>query len=112
MLHDAVVHKKTRVKRGGKWMWLKPTYVKISTHKLPDGRKLKVKAGAQIIDRAWRFIKDRLKRNQQVKANSSLLASQIRSAQYEYWRRNDDLRECTGDLVKEYMRGFAKRPNK
>ena len=56
MVHNGVIYKKKRVKRGGKWIWLKPTYVKVSTHKLPDGSKIQTKAGAQNIDRAWRFI--------------------------------------------------------
>ena len=110
MLHDAVVHKKKRVKRGGKWIWLKPNYVKISTHKLPDGSKIKTKAGTQIIDRAWRFIKERLRRNQNAKASSAMMSLQVRSAQWEYWHRNDDLWVCTGEILKEYTAGFAKRP--
>ena len=61
MLHDAVIHQKKRVKRAGKWVWKKPTFVKVSSHKLPDGRTIKTKAGTQIIDRAWRFIKERLR---------------------------------------------------
>ena len=110
MLHDAVVHKKKRVKRGGKWIWLKPNYVKISTHKLPDGSKLKTKAGTQIIDRAWRFIKERLRKNQNAKTSSAMLTLQVRSAQWEYWHRNDDLWVRTGEVLKEYTTGFAKRP--
>ena len=110
MLHDAVIHQKKRVKRAGKWVWKKPTFVKVSSHKLPDGRTIKTKAGTQIIDRAWRFIKERLRRNQRAKAGSSLLALQIRSAQWEYWHRNEDLWACTGALLREYTAGFAKRP--
>ena len=70
MLHDAVAHQKKRIKRGAKYVWMKPNYVRISTHTLPDGRKIKTKAGTQIIDRAWRFIEERLRRNQQAKATS------------------------------------------
>ena len=110
MLHDAVIHQKKRVKRAGKWVWKKPTFVKVSSHKLPDGRTIKTKAGTQIIDRAWRFIKERLRRNQRAKAGSSLLALQIRSAEWEYWHRNEDLWACTGALLREYTAGFAKRP--
>ena len=79
VLHDAVVHKKRRVKKGNKWVWVKPVYVKISAHKLPDGTVIKTKGGTQIIDRAWRFIKDRLRLNQHGKASSKQLAAQIRS---------------------------------
>ncbi|CAE7406098.1 unnamed protein product [Symbiodinium sp. CCMP2456] len=104
MVHDSVVHKKKRVKLNGKWVWKPPTYVRTTTHKLPGGRKLKTKAGTQIVDRAWRFIKDRLRRNQAAKTGSTMLAAQIRSAQYEYWHRKDDLWLCTGELVAWYMK--------
>ncbi|CAJ1372011.1 unnamed protein product [Effrenium voratum] len=56
VLRDAVAHKKKRVKKGNTHVWVKPSYVKISKHKLPDGRLLKTKSGTQIIDRVWRFI--------------------------------------------------------
>ncbi|CAE7921723.1 unnamed protein product, partial [Symbiodinium necroappetens] len=32
VVHDAVVHKKRKVKKNNKWMWLKPTFVRISKH--------------------------------------------------------------------------------
>ena len=74
---------KKSIVKTGKHVWKNPTYVKMSTHQLPGGRKVKTKAGTHIIDRAWRFIKERLKRNQNAKASCSLLSAQIRSAQYE-----------------------------
>lgn len=110
MLHDAVIHKKRRVKRGMKWVWVKPVYVKMFTHKLKDGTVIKTKGGTQIIDRAWRFIKERLRLNQHGKASSKQLAAQIRSAQYEYWHRNEDLWVCTGQLLEEYMRNIVSKP--
>ena len=109
VVHDAVTHKKRRVKRDGKFVWVQPTYVKVSTHTLPGGRRIKTKAGTQIIDRAWRFIKERLKRNQAVKAGSTMLAAQIRSAQCEYWHRKDDLWLSTGKLVEHYMKGMVRK---
>ena len=51
VVHDAVTHRKKRVKRGGKFVWVQPTYVKVSSHKLPNGRRIKTKAGTQIVDR-------------------------------------------------------------
>ena len=106
VVHDAVVHKERKVKKNNKWVWLKPTVVRISKHKLPDGRKISCKAGTQIVDRAWKFIKERLCRNQHVKASSLMLTAQIRSAQYEYWHRKDDLWVCTGEPVAQYMKGI------
>ena len=50
-----------------------PPYVRIVTHKLPgtEGKTLKVKSGTQItqiIDRCWRFLKERALVNQHTKA--------------------------------------------
>ena len=97
VVHDAVVHEKRTVKKNNKWVKLKPTFVRVSKPKFPDGR--------QIDDRAWKFIKERLCRNQHVKASSLMLTAQIRSAQYEYWHRKDDLWMCTGELVAKHMKG-------
>ena len=103
VLHDSVVHQKKRVKVRGKFVWKSPNFVKLVTHKLPCGKKLRVKAGTQIIDRTWRFIKDRLRLNQFTKVGGSLLRAQIRSAQYEQWHRNRDLWACTGEPLSAYM---------
>ena len=97
VLHDHVRHCKKRVKVKGKWMWKLPTYVRVTTHKDPKtGRKFKTKGGTQIIDRAWRFLKDRIHLNQHCRVGTPLLRAKIRSAQYEYWRRNADLWLQTG----------------
>ena len=98
VLHDSVVHQKKRVKVKGKCVWPTPILVKLTTHKLP-WKKNRVKAGTQIIDRAWKFIKKRLRLNQFTKVGSSLLRAHIRSAQYEYWHRNRDLCACAGQLL-------------
>ena len=62
-----------------------------------------VKSGTQIIDRSWRYLKDRLRINQNVTVGSRLLRIQLRSAQYEYWLRGHDLWIETGSLVKWFM---------
>ena len=86
VLHDKVVHCKKRVKVNGKWQWQRPHYVWIVTHKLPGtkGKTLKVKSGTQVIDRCWRFLKERVLVNQHTKAGSAFLRAKLRSAQYEY----------------------------
>ena len=38
MLHDRVVHKKTRVKVGNKFRWVAPKYVEVQKHRLPGGK--------------------------------------------------------------------------
>ena len=86
-----------------------PTFVRISKHKLRDGRKVTCKAGTQIVDRARRLIKERLSKNQNIKSSSLLLTAQIRSAQYEYWYRQDDLWLRTGELVSQHMHDMVKR---
>ena len=62
VLHDRVVHCKKRVKVRGKWRWLQPHYVRLVRHKIPGakGKALMVKSGTQIVERVWRFLKDRI----------------------------------------------------
>ena len=59
---------KKRPKQNGKWQWTKPSFVKMKTHKLPGGKRLKVKCGTQHIDRCWKFIKERLAKGAHVQA--------------------------------------------
>ena len=88
VLHDRVVHAKKRVKVDGKFRWLKPRYVKLVKHKVPStNRTITVKSGTQIIDRAWRFLKDRIIVNQNCRAGIKALRAKLRSAQYEYWHK-------------------------
>ena len=63
----------------------------------------------QVVDRAWRFIKDRLKINQNVKCNSTLLQAKIRSAQFEYWQRGKDAWTSTGELFTWYMSNITEK---
>ncbi|CAJ1404388.1 unnamed protein product [Effrenium voratum] len=68
VLHDKVVHGKKRVKVKGQWKWKAPTYVKLAKHKNPITKKMiTVKSGTQVVDRAWKFLKDRLTINQNAK---------------------------------------------
>jgi hypothetical protein len=105
--HDRVIHQKKRVKCKGVWKWLTPRYVKIVEHKIPNSSKtMRVKAGTQVIDRCWRFIKDRLNANQHAKVGSHLLKAQIRSAQYQYWYKNCHLWRATVDLCRWGFEAF------
>ena len=110
VLHDAVVHQKKKVKINGKWVWKLPKYVTMKTHKLPSGRKIKTKAGTQVIDRAWRFLKDRVKVNQNSKSDSANIRAKIRSAQHEYWCRGKDMWSCTGNLLTWHMSKIVQKP--
>ena len=103
MLHDAVVHcKKKRIVRG-KVTWAAPQYVRVTAHKVAKGKILKVKSGTQHIDRVCRFLKERVRRNQQVKAGTKAIRERIQAAQYEYWFRGRDLWVCTGHLVTKHV---------
>ena len=104
VLHDRVVHKKQRVKIAGKFKWIAPKYVELKRHRLPGTKKvLQVKSGTQIIDRCWKFLKDRLGINQSCRVSSMHLRMKLRSAQYEYWLRGKDLWIHSGTLVQWFM---------
>ena len=97
------------IKVKGKWRWQLPKYVRIATHKVPGTKTaLKVKAGTQVIERAWRYLKDRVVLNQNCTTGSKRLRSKLRSAQYLYWYRQKDLWVATGELCTWEMRNFLR----
>ena len=98
VLHDSVRHCKKRVKKGNRYVWSKPVYTKLTSHRLPDGTKLRTKAGTQIIDRAWRFIRSHM-HGFSGKPGAQKTEAAIRSAQWLYWHRNQDLWKMTGDML-------------
>ena len=109
VVHDKVVHCKKKVKTNGKWKWQMPNYVRLVHHKVPRQKALvRCKAGAQVIDRAWRFLKERLQINQASRVGSAALRAKLRSAQYEYWYRNRDLWLATGSLCSWEMAKLIK----
>ena len=61
IVHHQVIHCKKKMKVNGKWKWQAPNYVRMVSHKVPGQKSpLRCKAGTQVIDRAWRFLKDRI----------------------------------------------------
>ena len=107
VIHDRVVHCKKRVRKNGKLVWLQPKYVTLVKHVVPKTkRKLTVKSGTQVVDRCWRFLKDRVQINQHCRAGSKLLRAKLRAAQYEYWYKNCDLWVKCGEICAENMRKF------
>ncbi|CAE7780779.1 unnamed protein product [Symbiodinium sp. CCMP2456] len=101
VIHDRVIHCKKRITINGKYQWTSPKYVTMVTHKVPgSNKKLKVKSCTQIIDRAWRFLKDSVAINKNVKAGSSLLRAKLRSAQYDYWFQK--FRSLAGERISLY----------
>ena len=79
----------------GKAVWLKPRHVGLVKHTLPSGRKLRVKSGTQVIDRAWGFLK-KLVGPVSTSPGSPALVRKIRAAQFAYWSRGQSLWARTG----------------
>ena len=98
MLHDRAIHVAKSVKVGRKRLRLRPVYSQVRTHTLPNGRKLKVKTGTQIIDRAWQFIKKHIGQSH-YRVDSRAMTATIRSAQWSYWHRHQDQWNAVGELV-------------
>jgi len=99
VLHDSVRHGKKRVKVNGKWRWKMPVYTKVWYHKLPSGKTLKVKAGTQVIDRTWQFVRKHI-HGVSAAPGSVCLTAAIRSAQFAYWNRGKDMWAATGEMLR------------
>ena len=79
-------------------VWVKPHYTKQYDVKLPDGKKVRVKSGAQIIDRFWNTLRSHLKHTNRI-PGSQVLLRKLRSAQFEYWHRCANMWEVTGQML-------------
>ena len=80
-------------------MWMKPHYTKVHSLSLPDGKKLKVKSGTQIIDRCWQHLPSHLKYAPRFPGNDVMIRK-IRSAQWVYWQKGKSLWTATGAMMK------------
>ena len=84
--------------------------MKLVKHKNPITKKMMTtKSGTQVVDRAWKYLKERLTINQNAKVGSSLLRAKLRSAQYQYWYRNQNMWVASGTLCK--LCKFIKKPS-
>ncbi len=99
VIHDNVVHQKKRQLVDGCVKWINPIYVKVVKHKLPSGETVFVKAGTQIIDGFWRILKKGLM-GHNANVGSNTIKMRIRSIQWCYWHREDDIWAKTGELIK------------
>ena len=97
VVHDSVRHCRKRVKRNGKWVWMKPYFVKLVTHTTPDGTKVRCKSGTQIIDRVWQHVKKHTKYANC--SNHRRLNVAIRCAQWTYWNEGGDLWPGCGQML-------------
>ena len=96
--HDNVVHKAKKLKVKGKFIWVRPKYVKMYKHTMKDGTKVVVKCGTQIIDRFWSTARKYLK-NRSFKVGSPRMIARIRAAQWSYWNKDKDIWKMTGELL-------------
>ncbi len=85
VIHDFVVHKKKKIK--GKWV--KPTYVHLFRHELPDGETVVTQGGTQIIDRIWGSLRKHMG-TRAVSSGVALTAARVRSAQWCIWHSRAD----------------------
>ena len=98
VIHDYVVHKKKKM--SGKWV--RPKYVQLFRHRMPDGSVVCTKGGTQIIDRVWRHIREHQKFRSPV-VNRRLWLNRIRGSQWLYWNMGQDLWSKTGDMLKDQL---------
>ena len=102
VLHDHVVHMKKHIMLNGVESWVSPKYAKLHVHTLPNGKKLKVMAGTQVIDRFWRHARSFLD-GRSSKVGSQVLLRRLRAAQWDYWHtKNDKWLKCGEMLI--YLR--------
>ena len=76
----------------------KPHYTKVYTHKLPCGKKVKVKSGTQIIDRFWGILRQGLKYISR-KPGTCLLERKVRSIQWVYCHKGTNIWKATGEML-------------
>ena len=72
--------------------------VKFDAHKLASGRIVKVMGGTQIIDRFWRHLRA-YSVGRSAPVGSKALRVRVRSAQWAYWHRGQDLWLETGRML-------------
>ena len=87
------------MKRHGKPVWLKHTCTKTFTHKTHQGKTIKCKGGTQIIDRFWQHLR-RFMKYRSYDVGSLAMNTRIRSVQWAYWHRDEDLWLQTGAMLK------------
>ena len=81
--------------RSSGWSRITP---KCNSLSLPDGKKLKVKSGTQIIDRCWQHLRSHLKYAPRFPGNDVMIRK-IRSAQWVYWQKGKSLWTATGAMM-------------
>jgi hypothetical protein len=83
--------------------WMKPQYTKVYNLTLPNGKKVAVKSGTQVIDRFWQHLRKTLNKVSRVPGNAAM-TRKIRSAQYTYWFRRQNMWKKAGDMLSSLSR--------
>ena len=92
----------------GKYVWVKPAFTKVRYHDLAYSgcsnkkKRIWVKCGTQIIDRVWGGLRRHLGPSRKV--NSRALANRVRSFQWCYWNKGEDLWAQTGKMLTALFR--------
>ena len=125
VLHCNVVHQKKKIQINGKAVFSKANMIhslvchalemscgkctgkvgqaalhhKVYDLNLPDGSRLKVKSGTQIIDRFWGHLRNYLKNSGRI-PGSAALTRKVRAAQFTYWHRSHNMWQATGTMLR------------
>ena len=85
-VHTAVIHQVKKVEG----VWVQPSFVTTETLDLPDGGKIRVRAGTQFIDGIWRIIRKDI-RDSLRHSRPELVDKLVRVSQWRYWNQDQDL---------------------
>ena len=102
VMHDYVVHKKKLIIKNGVRTWLKPKFTQVVRHMTPDGAKMYVKSGTQIIDRFWSHLRGFMQ-HRSAKPGTWELRRRVRMAQWTYWHRSRGLWSHAGAAIQASM---------
>ena len=100
VIHDNVVHKKKWLLVNGKQTWVRPHYTKLCTHTLPNGKKIRVKAGAHVIDRFWGHVRAYLKHAAR-RVGSCTLRRKIHAAHWTYRHKGQNLWSAAAKMLQD-----------
>ena len=96
IVHDYVVHKLKTTPQGRKQ---RGRYVQLFAH-IINGETVHAKGGTQIIDRFWRSLRAHARSRSVALVGEAHLTNRVRSAQWEYWNRGEDLFAKTGEMLR------------
>ena len=96
IVHDFVVHKKKKING----QWVRPKYLQLFRHRMPNGEAICTKGGTQIIDRVRRHVRE-IMGSRSPAVNQRSWDNRVRSAQWLFWNMGQDLWSKTGHMLAE-----------